>query len=120
MACAALRRQAIDGPFAVMQQRSRVTSVYCLAARRATYGPYRPLLDGPFRWAKNGPSQMISPGDKGRQGNRERDKEMKRHRDREPQKNGNKDADGQEHRHRETETDTDIHGLRQRQGEART
>jgi len=32
--------------------------VCCLAARRATYGPYRPTLDGPFRRTKNGPSQM--------------------------------------------------------------
>jgi len=32
-----------------------------LAARRATYGPYRPQLDGPFRRAKNGPSQMRRP-----------------------------------------------------------
>jgi len=35
--------------------------VCCLAARRATYGPYRLLLDGPFRPAKNGPSQMRRP-----------------------------------------------------------
>src|SRR6218665_1050522 len=63
MARAALRRRAIDGPFDVMQQKSKVTSVYCLAARRATYGPYRPLLDGPFtcRRAKIGPSQMRRP-----------------------------------------------------------
>src|SRR6218665_2535576 len=32
-----------------------------LADRRATYGPYRPPLDGPFRRAKNGPSQMRRP-----------------------------------------------------------
>jgi len=35
--------------------------VCCLAARRATYGPYRLLLDGKFRRAKNGPSQMRRP-----------------------------------------------------------
>jgi len=51
MARAALRRRAIDGPFAAMKQKSRVTLVCCLAARRATYGPYRPLLDGSFRRA---------------------------------------------------------------------
>ena len=33
----------------------------CLASRRATYGPYRPPLDKPFRWAKNGLSQMRRP-----------------------------------------------------------
>jgi len=33
-----------------------------LAARQATDGLYRPLLDGPFRQAKNGPSKMRRPG----------------------------------------------------------
>src|SRR6218665_587155 len=37
------------------------TPACCLAARRATYGPYRPQLDGLFRRAKNGPSQMRRP-----------------------------------------------------------
>src|SRR6218665_1700939 len=37
------------------------TPVCRLASRRATYGPYRPHLDGPFRRAKNGPSQMRRP-----------------------------------------------------------
>src|SRR6218665_2416538 len=32
-----------------------------LAARRATYGPHRLQLDGPFRRAKHGPSQMRKP-----------------------------------------------------------
>src|SRR6218665_2060978 len=36
--------------------------VCCLAARWATYGPYIHPLDGPFRQAKNGPSQMRRPG----------------------------------------------------------
>ena len=64
MARAALRRRAIDGPFAVMWQESRVMPVCCFAARWATFGPYRPLLDGPLRRAKNGPSQMRRPGRK--------------------------------------------------------
>jgi len=58
---AALSRRTIDGPCAVMKRPSGETPVCCLAARRATYGPYRPPLDGPFRPAKNGPSQMIRP-----------------------------------------------------------
>src|SRR6218665_2610319 len=62
MARAALRRRAIDGPFALMSCKSGVTHVYCLTARRATFGPYIPLLDGPVRRAKNGPSQMRRPG----------------------------------------------------------
>jgi len=37
--------------------------ICCLAARRATFGPYRPPLDGSFRRAKNDPSQMRRPGD---------------------------------------------------------
>jgi len=32
-----------------------------LAARQATFDPYKPRLGGPFRRAKNGPSQMRSP-----------------------------------------------------------
>src|SRR6218665_2161590 len=39
----------------------RVIPVCYLAAtraRRATYGPFTPLLDEPFRRANNGPSQM--------------------------------------------------------------
>src|SRR6218665_102976 len=40
---------------------SRATPVCRLASRRATYGPYRPQLDGPFRRAKNGPSQTRRP-----------------------------------------------------------
>src|SRR6218665_1494613 len=35
--------------------------VYCLAVRRATCGPYRPPIDGPFRRAENGPPQMRKP-----------------------------------------------------------
>src|SRR6218665_1644491 len=35
--------------------------VCCLAARQTTYCPYRPTLDGPFRRARNGPSQMRKP-----------------------------------------------------------
>ena len=63
MAHAALSRRAIDGPCAVIYRLSGTTPVCCLAARRATtYGPYRPPLDGPFRRAKNGPSQMRRPG----------------------------------------------------------
>src|SRR6218665_2495857 len=41
--------------------KSGATPVCCLAARRATYGQCRSLLDGPFRRAKNGPSQMRRP-----------------------------------------------------------
>src|SRR6218665_3086372 len=36
--------------------------VCCFTARRATFCPYRLGLGGPFRRAKNGPSQMRSPG----------------------------------------------------------
>ena len=62
MARAALSRQAIDvGKINVIYRSSRATPVCCLAARRATYGPYRPQLDRPFRRAKNGPSQMRRP-----------------------------------------------------------
>ena len=57
MARAALRRRAIRGKVVEM----RPTPVCCLAASRATYGPYRPPLDGPFRRAKNGPTQMRRP-----------------------------------------------------------
>jgi len=32
-----------------------------LAARRVTYGPYRPPHDGPYRRAKNDPAQMRRP-----------------------------------------------------------
>jgi len=46
MAFAALRRRTIDGPFVVMQRKSWAMPVYFLVARRATYGPYRPRLDG--------------------------------------------------------------------------
>ena len=38
---------------------SGATPVCCLAARRATYGQYKLSLDGPFRRANNGPSQMV-------------------------------------------------------------
>src|SRR6218665_413786 len=62
---AALGRRAIDGPCAVMQRPSWGTPVCCLAARRATYGPYRPPLDEPFRRAKYGPSQMRRPDSSG-------------------------------------------------------
>ena len=62
MARAALRRRTIDGKFAVMFRKSGATPISCLAAGRVTYGPYRPPLDGPFRLAKNGPSQMIRLG----------------------------------------------------------
>ena len=61
MARAALRRRAIDGPLAVMYRKSGAMPVYFLEARRATYGPYAPRLDGPFRQAKSGPSQMRRP-----------------------------------------------------------
>src|SRR6218665_732483 len=39
----------------------KATTLCHLASRRATYGPYKPQLDGPFRRAKNGPSQMRRP-----------------------------------------------------------
>jgi len=52
MARAALRRRAIDELFAILSRRIRPTPVCCLAARRATYGPYRPLIDGPFDGSK--------------------------------------------------------------------
>jgi len=48
MTRAALSRQAIDGPCAVMQWPSGATPACCLTARRATYGPYRHPLDKPF------------------------------------------------------------------------
>jgi len=57
MARAALHRWAIPGKIEEM----RPTPVCCLAASRATYGPYRLPLDGPFRHVKNGPSQMRRP-----------------------------------------------------------
>ena len=51
MARAALHRRAIDGPFAVMKQKSGATPVSCFAVIRATYGCTDPLqtghLDGP-------------------------------------------------------------------------
>ena len=40
----------------------RGDACFCLVARCSTYGPYMPLLDGSFRRAKNGPSQIRSPG----------------------------------------------------------
>jgi len=52
MARAALSRRAIT---------DRGVLVCCLAAKRATFGPYRPLIDGPLRRAKNGPIQMRRP-----------------------------------------------------------
>jgi len=58
MTRAALLTQAICGNVVEKQG----DAGYCLAARRATYCPYRPLLDGPFRQAKNGSSQMRRPG----------------------------------------------------------
>ena len=51
----------IHRPCAVRQRPSEAMPVCCLVARRATYGPYRHPLDGPFRRAKNGPSQMRRP-----------------------------------------------------------
>src|SRR6218665_4034213 len=60
MVRATLRRRAIDGSFAVirvmyvMYRKAGRHLFCCLAARRDTYGPYRPLLDSPFRLAKNG------------------------------------------------------------------
>ena len=57
-------RIKVDGPYAAIQ-RTRATPVWCLTATRATYGPYRPPLDGPLRRAKNGPSQMRRPGGEG-------------------------------------------------------
>jgi len=39
----------------------RVIPVSCLAARQATYDSYSPPLEGPFRRAKNGLSQMRRP-----------------------------------------------------------
>ena len=42
MARAALSRHAIDGPSALTQRQSEATPVCYLAAKRATYGPYRP------------------------------------------------------------------------------
>src|SRR6218665_2035655 len=65
MARAALSRRAIDGPsvgkLTSYTGRAGRPVFAVLAARRATYGPYRPQLDGPFRRAKEGPSQMRRP-----------------------------------------------------------
>jgi len=66
MARAALSRRAIYGPnvskLTVIYRPAGPTPVCRLSSRRATYGPYRPQLDGPFKRAKNGPSQMRKPG----------------------------------------------------------
>src|SRR6218665_3921984 len=48
-------------PCAVILQQSGAKLVCCFAARRATYDPYRTQLDGPFRRAKSGPSQIRRP-----------------------------------------------------------
>jgi len=48
MARVTLSSPAKGGPCAVMKRPSGATSVCCLAARRAIYGPHRLQLDGPF------------------------------------------------------------------------
>ena|SRR6218665_2880112 len=58
MARAALSRRAIDIQCGVVSRLSGAMPVCCLEAREAAYSPYRAPLDGPFRWAKNGPYQM--------------------------------------------------------------
>src|SRR6218665_1729376 len=49
------------GSCAVMWRPSRATPVCCLAPMRATYTPYKPPLDGPFRRVKTYQSQMGKP-----------------------------------------------------------
>src|SRR6218665_984863 len=62
MARAALSRRAIHGPnVSKLTCYTAQQGDACLASRRVTYGPYRPQLEGPFRRAKNGPSQMRRP-----------------------------------------------------------
>jgi len=57
MARAALNRRAMCSNVAAKGAKP----VSCLAARRATYGPYGHPLNEPFKRAENGPSQIGRP-----------------------------------------------------------